>query len=116
MAMNSTVSAATGKAPNELVFGVNVSLPCDHALAHVVPNVSAEELASRITRGVQSARAQLARAADYMSQYANRRRRDVQFGVGERVLLSTRHLRTVGSQKFKQRFVGPFDIVSRVGE
>ena len=31
-AINSTVSASTGKAPFELLYGENVTLPMDHAL------------------------------------------------------------------------------------
>jgi len=49
-------------------------------------------------------------------RYADRRRRDVVFDVGEKVWLSTRNLRlAVPSCKFADRFVGPFTILEKVG-
>ena len=58
----------------------------------------------------------MAAAAEQAAKSANRSRRDVSFGVGERVLLATRNLRLLGSPKFRQRFVGPFEVLARVGE
>ena len=97
MVMNSSVSASTGSSPNFLVFWCEIALPSDHALHHTAPNVAAEDMVHRATHGVDVARAQLAPTAAYMARYANRSRCNVQFGVGEHVLLSTRNLQTVGS-------------------
>ena len=41
--------------------------------------------------------------------------RDVEFAVGDSVLLSSRHLNLPGSRKFKPRWVGPFQVTARIG-
>ena len=39
----------------------------------------------------------------------------LEFGVGDWVLLSTKHLRMHGGQKLAQRYIGPFVVQERVG-
>ena len=47
---------------------------------------------------------------------ADRARRDLDFGVGDLVLLSTKHLELKGVKgKLKPRFVGPFTVQKLVG-
>jgi Chromo (CHRromatin Organisation MOdifier) domain len=49
-------------------------------------------------------------------QYANTKRRDVQYEVGDWVLLSSKNLRfKVGTPKLLPRWVGPFQVLKRVG-
>ena len=50
--------------------------------------------------------------------YADTRRRDVDFKVGEDVLLSTRNLtlKMIGSSKLMPRYVGPFKIARKVNQ
>jgi len=55
-------------------------------------------------------------AVNKHAQYANTKRRDVQFAVGDWVLLSSKDLRFKhGSPKLLPRWVGPFQIAKRVG-
>ena len=50
-----------------------------------------------------------------MRQAADRHRRDVEFQVGDNVLLSTRHMRFRQSLgKLQSRFIGPFRITEKV--
>ena len=57
-AINSTVSQSTGFAPFELLYGQNVPLPLDHAIAN--PNASkltdAHSIISKIHKMVQNAK------------------------------------------------------------
>ena len=57
----------------------------------------------------------LRRAQDRQKEYANRRRRDVEFQVGDEVLLSTRTLpvkvATGGSKYLGPLYCGPFKIL-----
>jgi hypothetical protein len=50
--------------------------------------------------------------------YADTRRRDVEFKVGDQVLLSTKNLtlKMVGSSKLMPRYVGPFTVVKKVNQ
>ena len=64
------------------------------------------------------ARDHIARAQQRQAHYADRHRRHVTFSVGDRVLLSTYHLRMVGvnrTPKLTFKFIGPFDIIRVVG-
>ena len=38
------------------------------------------------------------------------------FNIGDKVLLSTRNVNITGSHKFKDKFVGPFVVLQRIGE
>ena len=93
-----------------------MATPVDHALQRDAPNLAAQDLANRIFDLTATARTAVERAASRAAHYANAHRRNVAFGVGERVLLSTKNLRLLGSPKFKQRFVGPFVVEKRIGE
>ena len=51
----------------------------------------------------------------YQKKYANTRHRDVEYAVGDKVLLSTKNLRLHGTRKFRDRFVGPFVVTECIG-
>jgi len=116
MALNNMPADATGKAPHELVFGSTIATPVDHALQHAQPNLAASKLATRVVELTAAARTAIESATSLDARYSNAHRRDVSFGVGERVLLATKHLRLLGSPKFCAHFVGPFVVENRVGE
>ena len=48
--------------------------------------------------------------------YANKRRREVEFEVGEKVWVSTEYMQLAGVSKFQKKFLGPFTIVKRIGK
>ena len=48
--------------------------------------------------------------------YADAQRRDVNYSVGNLVLLATKNLRLQGPRKLQDRFVGPFRVLQRIGE
>ena len=57
----------------------------------------------------------LLRAQASQKRYADARRRDVNFNVGDLVLLATKNLRLQGPRKLQDRFVGPFKVLQRIG-
>ena len=48
-------------------------------------------------------------------RYADARCRDVNYNVGDLVLLATKNLRLQGPRKLQDRFVGPFKVLQRIG-
>ena len=62
---------------------------------------------------VASARVAIARAADYMSRYANCRRRNLAIDVGSFACLSMDNLSLHSglTRKFTAKFVGPFKVM-----
>ena len=46
-----------------------------------------------------------------MKKYGNARHRDIEYAVGDKVLLLTNNLRLHGTRKFHYHFVGPFVVL-----
>ena len=116
LAVNNAVHASTGFTPFYLNSGQEVSLPLDRAIAGLrAPNnpVAAERL-ERLRADLDLARTNIEKAQQRQAKYADQHRREVIFKVGDRVLLSTEHLRMVGDDrrtpKFACKFLGPFSI------
>ena len=75
-------------------------------------NAAAEALLEQLWQDLTVAEANVAKAQSAQQRHANRTRRDVQFQVGDRVLLATEDLRWSSrvSRKLTPRFIGPFAI------
>ncbi len=76
-------------------------------------------MAERTEAKIRIARQQLLTAQSRQKSYADRRRRDLEFQVGEHILLKV--LPTKGIKRFSLRgksspqFIGPFEILERIG-
>ena len=64
-----------------------------------------------------SVRSHLARAAEYAAQYASAKRRQLDFAVGDLVLLSTANLPLPAalSRKLAAKWLGPLPVLAKVG-
>jgi hypothetical protein len=116
LAVNNAQQASTGFSPFYLNYGKEVELPLDRAIAELRPTNN-PEAAARIRRlhaDLARAHENLERAQQRQAHYANQHRRDVTFKVGDQVLLSTEHLKMLGSErrtpKFTFRYLGPFKV------
>jgi hypothetical protein len=67
---------------------------------------------------VKTAKSALAQARDRQKAYADKKRRELVFKLGDLVLLKTTHLKIkfVGTRKFLPRYIGPFPIRRVVNE
>jgi hypothetical protein len=116
LAINNAVQASTGFSPFYLNFGQEIQLPLDQAIAGLLPssNPTATDRISRLKTGLELARSNIEKAQTRQAKYADQHRRDVKFQVGDSVLLSTEHLKMVGSDKrtpkFTFKYLGPFKI------
>jgi hypothetical protein len=116
LAVNNAQQASTGFTPFYLNYGKEVELPLDRAIAELRPTNN-PEAAARIRKlhaDLALAHENLEGAQQRQARYANQHRRDVTFKVGDQVLLSTEHLKMLGSErrtpKFTFRYLGPFKI------
>ena len=89
LAINSAEAAATGESPAFLSFGQQPRLPVDLALDLPPQAPAPAAFAARIQDLVRVTREKLTRAKEVMARYANRHRCDVEFAVGDEVLLDT---------------------------
>jgi hypothetical protein len=116
LATNNAVNASTGFTPFYLNYGQEVQLPLDQAIAAHRPsnNPEASVRIRRLHADLTRARAHIEQAQRRQARYADQHRRAVTFAVGDSVLLSTEHLRLVGSDtrtpKFTYKYIGPFKI------
>mgnify|MGYP001507239398 CR=1 FL=1 len=71
------------------------------------------------SKKVQEIKKRLRAAQDRQKKYADRRRRSLEFSIGDQVFLKVSPLRNVirfdRRRKLSPRFIGPFRIVERVG-
>lgn len=116
LAINNSKQASTGFTPFYLNYGQEVKMPLDQAIAGLRPSNN-PETADRIRRlqaDLVLARSNIERAQQRQVKYADQHRREVTFKVGDSVLLSTDHLKMVGSDtrtpKFAAKYLGPFKI------
>lgn len=113
-AINNSDHESTGSSPFLLNYGFHPHLPVAILPNRRVPGAS--DFVQGMQRLINEARMTHRVATARQAQYANTKRRDVQFGVGDWVLLSSKNLRfKVGTPKLLPRWVGPFQVVKRVG-
>ena len=58
----------------------------------------------------------LLRAQASQKRYADARHCDINYNVGDLVLLTTKYLHLQGPRKLQDRFVGPFRVLQRIGK
>ena len=115
-AINNAVHDSTGYSPFYLTYGYDPLTPATLASPSSVP--AAADLHKQLFDNLQLAKKHLEAAQQRQKQYADKKRRMVEYTVGDMVLLSTQHigLYCKGTPKLLPRFIGPFQITKRVGE
>ncbi len=116
-AYNNTVNASTRHTPFYLNYGRHPTMP--HALAAPGSRTNrveaTEQFIEQQQRLLTAAKQRILEAQKQQAKYANKKRRDDKFEIGDRVLLSTKHImldadRERASRKFTARWIGPFAI------
>ena len=117
LAFNNSKNETTGFTPFYMVYGREARMPLDLALAPLTKaadNPAAAEATARWRAALQQASDNTARQQRRQKTYADRSRREVRFAVGDRVLLSTEHLKLIGerkrARKLTERYVGPYRV------
>lgn len=115
LAINNSTQASSKETPFFLTFGKHVKTPLDIALPPT-PNQAAADVVQALQAAHEQARAQLLLAQQRQAKYANKRRVNVEFKVGESVYLSTRNLQLKNrAPKLDAKFIGPYRIIERCG-
>nr|GEX09519.1 hypothetical protein [Tanacetum cinerariifolium] len=111
--------ASIKAAPHELLYGRKCRAPiCWNEVDERV--IEGPELIEVTNEKVTVAKEKLKEVRSRQKSYANRHRRELAFNLGDRVFLKVSPYRGVRSFGFKGklslRFLGPFEILDRVGE
>jgi hypothetical protein len=111
--MNSHASASTRKTPFEVLFGQEPHSPLSLRLGTEPTDSVGDEERAEIRRYVEE---HLQKTQERMKAYANLRRVDRQFKVGDLIKLKTDGLNFKNvPPKFKQPFIGPFAVEKVMG-
>jgi hypothetical protein len=114
---NSSTHSSTGKTPfemNGVVWTDAVTYAMRSPTMEGIKSQSAEDLLNSMKEAWEDARMMLMTRREKMKENADRGRREERYAVGDRVLLSTKHL-SGASSKLDDPFVGPFT-VTRVSD
>ena len=117
MAMNSLLNRSTGYTPFFLMYGYHPVLPVELLKGDEITKVETlSKFLQRTQETWHAARAHMEKAVVTQQNYYNRKHRDVQFSVGDLVLLSTQNLRLKGiPHKLQWKFCGPYKVLERIG-
>ena len=116
-AYNDSVQASTGQSPFFLEYGYHPRSPLSTVVSAdpATRDASASAFVSRMRQLIESARTALRAAQERQAKYADQHRRDFEFYVGDRVLLSASHLRVRHAvnavNKLAPLFYGPYEVV-----
>ena len=117
MVINSLPNRSTGYSPFYLTYGYHPVLPIEMLKGDESTNVKTLSKFLERTQKVWSiARAQMKKSIVIQQKYYNQKHRDIQFAVGDVVLLSTQNLRLKGvPHKLQRKFCGPYKILDKIG-
>ena len=95
--------------------GQHPLIPASAEIDHKVP--AAKDFSQDLQEAIRMAKQAWTSTQQRQAQYANQKRHDVTDKVGDSLLLSTKNIRlkTPGSQKLLPRWIGPYNVVSKVG-
>jgi hypothetical protein len=118
MSINSSVHEATGKTPFELT-GVDWKDPLSLEMTSGGGGEMSSDVAREVLEGIKTAwedaRHMMMQSQVRMKKYADLRRRDEQYAIGDQAMLSTKNL-AKRQGKLSPLFVGPFEVVGVSGE
>lgn len=118
-AYNNSIQASTGFTPFYLNSGQHPNLPITSSIPNdeLSSNPTANEMVTTISETITKAKQNILAAQQRQSIYANEKRREVIFKLGDKVLLSTQNIRNQNqAPKLAPKYIGPFAITRVVSD
>ena len=115
--VNSLPNRNTGYNPFYLTYGHHSVFPIELLKGDESTNVETLlKFLERTQEVLRQARVQMKKVVAIQKSYYNKKHRDIQFSVGDLVLLSTQSLRLKGiPHKLQQKFCSPYKILECIG-
>ncbi|KAJ9539430.1 hypothetical protein OSB04_032163 [Centaurea solstitialis] len=117
--LTGTFHASIGMPPYEMLYGRRCRTPiCWGEVGQ--RELGSTEIVQKTTKGIEMIQERLRAAQSRQKSYADKRRSDLEFQVGDNVLLKVSPWKGVirfwKRGKLGPRFIGPFKVVARVGK
>jgi hypothetical protein len=118
-ACNNAPNQSTSMTPFHLNYGQDPWNPYS-SLSQIPDQVpSVTDFLTSISNGIQTAKDALTLAKANQERNANRHRRDIEYNVGDQVLLNSNHINLASqalrpSKKLQHQFIGPYQIINKV--
>jgi hypothetical protein len=113
-AINNSYQESVKETPFMLNYGFHPNTPLSLLVEQNSNVPAAKSLVQRIADGIARARVMMRAAQDRYKAYADRKRIDTRFVVGDEVMLSVTNLRMKGTKKLLPRWLGPFEITAAI--
>ena len=115
-AINSLPNRSTGYNPYYLNYGYHPVVPSELLKGdEVIRHKPVSLFVQRLQNTWRIAQQNLEKSVQAQKEYYDKKRKDVQFSMGDLVLLSTTNLRMKNiPSKLQRKFVGPFSIVDKI--
>ncbi|MDV3187756.1 MAG: hypothetical protein Q8836_02610, partial [Sweet potato little leaf phytoplasma] len=117
-AYNNSYQATIGMAPYEALYGKKCRSPV-HWDEVGEKALLGPELVQKSNEAVQQIRARMQASQSRQKSYADERRKDLEFSVGDHVFLRVALMKGVlrfGKKgKLSPRFIGPYEVLERIG-
>ena len=118
-AYNNSVNPSTGYTPFFLNYGQHPHTPLSLSVPPLTtPSKPVARFLSEIREHLAQARKAIIKAQDVQAKYANEKRRDLSFNVGDKVLLSSKRLKLARAEntqeKLLPRYYGPYTVLKVV--
>jgi hypothetical protein len=114
-AYNNSLNPSTGQTPFYMNCGFHPTTPATMGFDQA-SNSAAMDVAAATRRAMESAKQRLEQAQRRQADYANQKRRDHVFALGDMVLLSTENLQLKKgmARKLTDKWAGPFQILKKL--
>ena len=117
-AYNNSYQSSVGMAPFEALYGRKCRSPlCWTELSE--RSIIGPEIVDQTSRQIENIRQKLITAQSRQKSYADRRRRPLEFEIGDHVFLKVSPVTGVGRsikvRKLNPKYLGPFEILAKVG-
>ena len=114
MTINSLPNSSTGYSPFYLNYGYHPTVPIELLKGDEETKIEAvDSFVSRVQNVWNHAKKNLMQSVQTQAKYYNEKHREVEYDVGDLVLLSSKNLSFKGVPT--KKFVGPFEIVEKIG-
>ncbi|CDJ67180.1 hypothetical protein ENH_00031850 [Eimeria necatrix] len=116
LAYNTTSHSSTELFPFEVMIGENPLTAADLDIVGALAPTLTPPMTKLFRQLCDRAQSHFLKAKSQQKYYADTKRRAVEYAVGDKVWLSSKHLPPFNScPKFEPRYRGPFEVIERIG-